>query len=65
MILIKKVRVQLDLSQEDFAREIGVSYGTVNRWENRYVDKLLILDFSGKWDEILWDWLMTACLLKK
>ncbi|MDY6832239.1 MAG: helix-turn-helix domain-containing protein [Thermodesulfobacteriota bacterium] len=34
MILIKEVRVQLDLSQEDFAREIGVSYATVNRWEN-------------------------------
>ncbi|MDD2605954.1 MAG: helix-turn-helix domain-containing protein [Desulfobacteraceae bacterium] len=33
MILIKEVRVQLDLSQEDFAREIGVSYATVNRWE--------------------------------
>jgi DNA-binding transcriptional regulator YiaG len=34
VILIKEVRVQLDLSQEDFAREIGVSYATVNRWEN-------------------------------
>jgi DNA-binding XRE family transcriptional regulator len=34
VILIKEVRVQLDLSQEDFAREIGVSCATVNRWEN-------------------------------
>jgi DNA-binding XRE family transcriptional regulator len=34
VILVKEVRVQLDLSQEDFAREIGVSYATVNRWEN-------------------------------
>jgi DNA-binding XRE family transcriptional regulator len=34
VILIKELRVQLDLSQEDFAREIGVSYATVNRWEN-------------------------------
>lgn len=33
-ILIKEVRVQLALSQEDLAREIGVSYATVNRWEN-------------------------------
>jgi DNA-binding XRE family transcriptional regulator len=34
VVLIKNVRVQLDLSQEDLAREIGVSYATVNRWEN-------------------------------
>ena len=33
-IFIKEVRVQLALSQEDLAREIGVSYATVNRWEN-------------------------------
>lgn len=32
--LIKTVREQLDLSQEDLARELGVSYATVNRWEN-------------------------------
>lgn len=32
--LIKTVREQLNLSQEDLAREIGVSYATVNRWEN-------------------------------
>jgi DNA-binding transcriptional regulator YiaG len=35
VILIKEVRVQLNLSQEDLAREIGVSFATVNRWENR------------------------------
>ena len=35
--LIKTVRAQLDLSQEDLAREIGVSYATVNRWENGQV----------------------------
>ncbi len=33
VILIKEIRVQLDLSEEDFAREVGVSYATVNRWE--------------------------------
>jgi len=32
--LIKEVRRQLALSQEDLARELGVSYATVNRWEN-------------------------------
>ena len=32
--LIKEVRRQLSISQEDLARELGVSYATVNRWEN-------------------------------
>jgi len=33
-VLVKDVRLQLGLTQEDFAREIGVSYVTLNRWEN-------------------------------
>lgn len=32
--LIKEIRRQLSLSQEDLARQIKVSYATVNRWEN-------------------------------
>jgi len=32
--LVKKVRKQLALSQEDLARELGISYTTINRWEN-------------------------------
>jgi len=32
--LVKEVRKQLALSQEDLARELGISYTTVNRWEN-------------------------------
>jgi DNA-binding transcriptional regulator YiaG len=32
--LVKEVRRQLSISQEDLARELGVSYATVNRWEN-------------------------------
>ena len=32
--LIKNIRKQLSISQEDLARELGVSYATVNRWEN-------------------------------
>ena len=32
--LIKEIRGQLALSQEDLARQLGVSYATVNRWEN-------------------------------
>ncbi len=34
-ILVKEIRKQLALSQEDLARQLGVSYATVNRWENR------------------------------
>lgn len=34
VVFIKEIRVQLDLSQEDLARELGVSYTTINRWEN-------------------------------
>jgi DNA-binding transcriptional regulator YiaG len=35
VIPIKDVRGQLDRSQGDLAREIRVSFATVNRWENR------------------------------
>ena len=32
--LIKEVRKQLGLSQEDLAHKLGVSFATINRWEN-------------------------------
>ncbi len=31
---VKVVRAQLNLSQEGFAHALGVSFATVNRWEN-------------------------------
>ena len=31
--LVKEIQRQLSLSQEDLARQLGVSYATVNRWE--------------------------------
>ena len=31
---LKKLRQQQGGSQEDLARKIGVSFATVNRWEN-------------------------------
>lgn len=31
---VKKVRLQLKLSQEELAQCLGVSFATVNRWEN-------------------------------
>lgn len=34
-LLIKCVRKELGLSQEQLARELNISFSTVNRWENR------------------------------
>ena len=31
---LKKLRQQQGWSQKDFARNLGVSFATVNRWEN-------------------------------
>ena len=31
---IYEARMQLNLSQEKIAKELGVSFATVNRWEN-------------------------------
>ncbi|OEU63325.1 MAG: hypothetical protein BBJ57_05560 [Desulfobacterales bacterium PC51MH44] len=30
---IKRLRIQLDLTQEQFAAKVGVTFSTVNRWE--------------------------------
>ncbi|MDL1958756.1 MAG: helix-turn-helix domain-containing protein [Deltaproteobacteria bacterium] len=32
--LVKEVRRQLVISQEELAHELGVSFATINRWEN-------------------------------
>jgi len=34
--LVIAIRQQLDVSQEDLARQLGVSFATVNRWEKGY-----------------------------
>lgn len=31
---IKFARQQLIMSQQDFAKELGIGYSTLNRWEN-------------------------------
>lgn len=31
---VKKIRKELSMSQEQLARELYVSFSTVNRWEN-------------------------------
>ena len=40
--VLKKLRAQLDLSQEGLARELGLSFSTINRWENRQTRPLRI-----------------------
>ena len=47
--LFKEVRRQLSLSQEGLARELGVSFATVNRWENAQVkpSKLAMAQFEN------------------
>jgi len=32
---VRKIRERLNLSQEELARELDISFSTVNRWENR------------------------------
>ena len=32
--MIRKLRAALGLTQEQFAAKVGVTYSTVNRWEN-------------------------------
>ena len=34
-IILKMIRKELNISQETFARELNVSYATLNRWENK------------------------------
>ena len=32
--IVKEIRSQLGISQQDLANELGISFATVNRWEN-------------------------------
>lgn len=32
--VLKKIRKEMNISQETFARDLNVSYTTINRWEN-------------------------------
>ena len=50
---IKYVRIKLGLSQEDLAHELGVSFATINRWENgNYMPDLSLLEPLSKELEI-------------
>jgi len=32
--ILKSIRIELGLSQEQLARELNISFSTLNRWEN-------------------------------
>lgn len=36
-LVVKKVRLELKLSQQQLAQALNVSYTTINRWENGHV----------------------------
>ena len=33
-VLVKSLRTRLGLTQEQFAKEVGVTFSTINQWEN-------------------------------
>lgn len=48
--VLKNVRKELSISQEQFARDLNVSFSTLNRWENNHsvpsrLAKMRILDY--------------------
>jgi len=47
--LVKQVRNQLGLSQEELAHKLGVSFSTINRWENTKTkpSKLALTQFNS------------------
>jgi len=54
-VLLKEVRKELNISQEQFAHELNVSFTTLNRWENNRcvpsrLAKLRILDYCKSKD---------------
>ena len=34
--LVRELRLRLSLTQEEFAAKLGVTFPTINRWENRH-----------------------------
>lgn len=53
---IKELRLSLYLTQDEFAKKLGVSYASVNRWENgRYeptmkIKRKLKQIMEGEWN---------------
>ena len=48
--ILKLIRKELNISQEQLARELNISYTTINRWENSHrtpgrLAKMRLLEF--------------------
>ena len=48
--ILKAIRAQLNITQEQLARELNISFSTINRWENGHTSpsklaKMRLLDF--------------------
>ena len=51
--LVRAVRRELKMTQEELAHELGITVGTVNRWENgRFrpskLARATLIEFAGK-----------------
>lgn len=51
--LLKEIRAELNITQEQFARELNVSFSTLSRWENGHtapsrLAKMSLLEFCKK-----------------
>ena len=51
--LLKAIRTELNLTQEQFARELNVSFSSLSRWENGHtapsrLAKMSLLEFCSK-----------------
>jgi len=51
--LIKAIRTELSITQEQFARDLNISFSTINRWENGHTSpsklaKMRLLEFCSR-----------------
>lgn len=51
--ILKQIRTQQNYTQEQFARELNVSFSTINRWENGHtvpssLAKMRLLEYCKK-----------------
>lgn len=51
--IIKTIRTELNITQEQLARELNISFSTINRWENGHTSpsklaKMRLLEFCSR-----------------
>lgn len=51
--IVREIRQQLGITQEQFARELNISFSTINRWENAHtvpsrLAKMRLVEFCEK-----------------